>query len=79
MKIQQSILAAAVMFVSVLAVNGIASAAEDEPEMTAQQNCEQEAKQAGMTEAQDIQEYVAQCLAEAAAQKNPAPESESGT
>lgn len=79
MKIQQSMLAAAFMFVSVLAANGIAFAAEDEAEMTAQQNCEQEAKQAGMTEAQDVQEYVAQCLAESAAQKSPAPEAESGT
>jgi hypothetical protein len=79
MRIQQSMLAAAFMFVSVLGANGIASAAEEESEMTPQQNCEQEAKQAGMTEAQDIQEYVAQCLAEAAAQKNPASEAESGT
>ena len=77
MKIQQKLLAAALMFVSVFAATGIASAAEEE-EMTAQQNCEQEAKQAGMTEEQDIQEYVAQCLAEAA-QKNSAPEAESGT
>lgn len=53
----------ALIFVLVLSVSGIA-AAQDEQEMTNQQYCEKEAKEAGMTDDQDVKEYVSQCLAE---------------
>ncbi|MDT8385519.1 MAG: hypothetical protein RRB22_14015 [Gammaproteobacteria bacterium] len=66
----------ALMLLIIFASAGTAFA-EGEAEMTSQQFCELEAKQAGMENPKDVQEYVAQCLAEIELQKNAdeAPES----
>ena len=62
MKMQKSMLAAVVSLL-LWAGQGVALA-ENEAEMSDQQYCEQEAEQAGMMDAQDIKDYVVQCLAE---------------
>lgn len=65
------------MLATIFALTGTASA-EGETEMTSQQFCELEAKQAGMENTKDLEEYVAQCLAEIELQKNSEQESEAG-
>lgn len=73
MKIQNIVFFASFVFVIALAVPGVASA-EEEQEMSNQQYCEKEAKEAGMVEEKDIQEYVEQCLAELNTEKSSASE-----
>lgn len=77
MKIQNNLFFAALMSVIALSASGIVSA-QEEQEMSNQQYCEKEAKEAGMSEEQDVQEYVAQCLAELNAKNSPAAEAEGG-
>ena len=74
MNIQKNILFSAFMLVIVLSVSGIASA-EEQSEMTNQQYCEKEAKEAGMPEGQDSEDYVAQCLSEIEAKSGSMEES----
>jgi hypothetical protein len=68
MKIKNYMFFAVFMLSMVLSSIGIA-VAEDEAEMTNQQYCEKEAKDAGMTEGKEASDYIAQCLADIEAQK----------
>lgn len=68
MKIKNYLFFAIFMVSMILSGVGVA-VAEEESEMTNQQYCEKEAKEAGMSEGKEAADYVAQCLADIEAQK----------
>lgn len=76
MKKRETMLAIVMSSLLLLAGQGVAQA-ESEMDMSDREYCEQEAEQAGMIDAQDVMNYVAQCLDELK-QMESDPESDDG-